>query len=408
MKISLTKSALFSNIHHDKNLNVKQLLISCKENHKTRNANTNTKMSLLSETKDKEYTRCFSNESILPSTHLQTTNNIFNSTSCNSNCKSTRNKNSLKHKLVTSFTSRSVISSNINLRHNHKHDKHVLRCSSNNFNAKQKCQNRVNVLPKQVMEIYKKGIPRDQLMHSVIPIHNVRTEIQAQSFPIISAKKMVKNMLPREYDYNRVKKPEEVIKDSYHSVVRSEKKLINKHINAVNKLITHDYNSSFGLALRNRFSEKYIKNETVLNLDRDPKFAEMIDSLINKNFKLKGEVSEVINTTNKQNDVEHKRKLYQRYRQVMIRAAIHFQKLDITIEEFYDRKKRVDEIGQYEHNKNTLLIRAIKAKDLERITKMVKENSFIVLDCDMVRNSSYHLCIVSTNSYTLGCQKEFL
>ena len=73
MKISLTKSALFSKLHRDKNLNVKQLLISCKENTKTRNLNTNTKMSLLSETKDKEYTRCFSNESIFPTTHLQTT-----------------------------------------------------------------------------------------------------------------------------------------------------------------------------------------------------------------------------------------------------------------------------------------------------------------------------------------------
>jgi ribosomal protein L10 len=68
----------------------------------------------------------------------------------------------------------------------------------------------------------------------------------------------------------------------------------------------------------------------------------------------------------------------------MIRAAIHFQKLDITIEEFYDRRKNINEISKYEYNKNTLLIRAIKAKDLERITKMVKENSFIVLDCDMV------------------------
>ena len=159
---------------------------------------------------------------------------------------------------------------------------------------------------------------------------------------------------------------------------------MNKHINAVNKLITHDYNSSFSLVPKHKFSEKYIKNETVLDLDRNPKFVEMINSLINKNFKLKGEINEVINTTNKQNDIEHKKKLYQRYRQVMIRAAIHFQKLDITIEEFYDRKKNINEISQYEYTKNTLLIRAIKAKDLERITKMVKENSFIVLDCDMV------------------------
>jgi hypothetical protein len=386
MKISLTKSALFSKLHNDKNLNVKQLLISPRVNTKTRNLKTNTKMSLLSETKDKEYTRCFSNESMFPTTHLQTTNNIFNSTSCNSNSKSTRNKNTVQNKLFTSFTSRSMISTKINLRHNHKHEKHLFRCNSNNnnFTTKQKFQNRVNVLPKKVMEIYKKGIPFNELLHSIIPIHNIQKEIQAQSFPIISSKKMVKNMLPREYDYNRIKKPEEVIKDSYHNVVRSEKKLMNKHINAVNKLITHDYNSSFHLVPKNKFSEKYIKNETVHELEQNPKFIEMINSLINKNFKLKGEVSEVINTTNKQNDIEHKKKLYQRYKHVMIRAAIHFQKLDITIEEFYDRKKNINEISQYEYNKNTLLIRAIKAKDLERITKIVKENSFIVLDCDMV------------------------
>ena len=196
MKISLTKSALFSKLHNDKNLNVKQLLISPRANTKTRNLNTNTKMSLLSETKDKEYTRCFSNESMYPTTHLQTTNNIFNSTSCNSNSKSTRNKNTVKNKLFISFTSRSMISSKINLRHNHKHEKHLFRCNSNNnnFTTKQKFQNRVNVLPKKVMEIYKKGIPFNELIHSIIPIHNIRKEIQAQSFPIISSKKMVKNI----------------------------------------------------------------------------------------------------------------------------------------------------------------------------------------------------------------------
>ena len=226
-----------------------------------------------------------------------------------------------------------------------------------------------------------------------------------KGFPLIAPKKIVKNILPKEYDFNKVKTPEEVLRNAYHPVVRYQKNVLNKHINAINQEINVNYSNTFCLIKKDKFSEKFRMCQDLIDLEKDTKLIEMIGELINKNFKLGNEINEVLEEKKRKEEYERKQKILLRFKQVLIRAAIHFKRLNINLDDFLTKNSKT--IQPFEEASSYNLICAIKDKDPEAVLRMIKQNKFVVFDFDHVRYI-YLIYIVQTNSFTLGCKKKFI
>ena len=240
----------------------------------------------------------------------------------------------------------------------------------------------------EILNVFKTGL-RKKEMELVLGSEEERKKSifskksEEKGFPIISSKKMVKNILPKEYDFNKVKSPEEVLRNAYHPVVRYQKNVLNKHINAINQEINVNYSNMFNLIKKEKFSEKFRMCQDLIDLEKDTKLIEMISDLINNNFKLANEIDEVLEAKKKKEEFERKQKILLRFKQVLIRAAIHFKRLNIELDDFLSKNSKT--IKPFEEESSYNLICAIKDKDPDAVIRMVKENNFVVLDFDNVK-----------------------
>ena len=210
-----------------------------------------------------------------------------------------------------------------------------------------------------------------------------------QAFPMITSKKLVKNILPKEYNFIKEKSPDEVLRNAYHPVVRFQKKLLNKHINNINKEINVDYSHTFTLVKKGNFSERFRMSCNLIDLEKDTNLVELIEKIIQSNFKLTKEIDSVIEQKRKREEKEKKQKLYFTFKRTLIRAAIHFKRLDINLIDFLNMKNPLH-IQPYEHKESYELICAIKDKNIDIICRMVRDNYFLVFDFDNVSDIHSH------------------
>ena len=234
----------------------------------------------------------------------------------------------------------------------------------------------------QIKSLFKKGLTEYE--YSQIKQYSVdEGKYQRQAFPMVNSKKLVKNLLPKEYDFVKEKTPDEVLRHAYHPVVRFQKKLLNKHINNINKEINVDYSHTFTLVKKGNFSERFRMSGNLIDLEKDTRLLELIEKFIQNNFKLANEIDSVIEQKRKREEQERKQKLYFKFKRTLIRAAIHFKRLDIKLIDFLNMKNPLH-IQPYEHKESYELICAIKDKDIETTCRMVRDNYFLVFDFDNV------------------------
>lgn len=242
---------------------------------------------------------------------------------------------------------------------------------------------------KQIINMFKKGITSRELDKiNELSKKNHPNIIGPITYPIIAPKKIVKNILPKEYNFKQSKTPDEVLRNAYYPVVRYQKKILNKHINAINKEIGVSYSSWFNLIKKENFSEKLQTTQDLIELQKDKRLIEMIQKLINANFKLKKEVSKVIHENREKEEYERKQKILSKYKVVLIKAAIHFKRLHISINDFY--KMEIKSIKPFSNEGTFRLICAIKDKDVNVINYILDHDSFLVYDFDNFKQTPLH------------------
>ncbi len=242
---------------------------------------------------------------------------------------------------------------------------------------------------KQIINMFKKGITSRELDKiNELSKKNHPNIIGPITYPIIAPKKIVKNILPKEYNFKQSKTPDEVLRNAYYPVVRYQKKILNKHINAINKEIGVSYSSWFNLIKKENFSEKLQTTQDLIELQKDKRLIEMIQKLINANFKLKKEVSKVIHENREKEEYERKQKILSKFKVVLIKAAIHFKRLHISINDFY--KMEIKSIKPFSNEGTFRLICAIKDKDVNVINYILDHDSFLVYDFDNFKQTPLH------------------
>ena len=69
--------------------------------------------------------------------------------------------------------------------------------------------------------------------------------------------------------------------------------------------------------------------QDLIDLQSNEKLVEMINRLINNNFKLNKEVKKIIDINELNEKYLHNKKILQRFKEILIRCAIHFKRLNI-------------------------------------------------------------------------------
>jgi hypothetical protein len=149
-------------------------------------------------------------------------------------------------------------------------------------------------------------------------------------------------------------------------------------------------------------------SSNLINLEKDTRLLELIEKFIQSNFKLANEIDSVIEQKRKREEQERKQKLYFKFKRTLIRAAIHFKRLDIKLIDFLNIKNPLH-IQPYEHKESYELICAIKDKDIETICGMVRDNYFLVFDFDNVSNIYIYIIMLLFSfikRHFIGLQRE--
>ena len=242
-------------------------------------------------------------------------------------------------------------------------------------------------------------------------------------YPIYGQKKMLKNIMPKEYDYNTNRTPIELLNDTYHPLLRFQKKMLNQHINAINQEIGVTYSKHFTLIDINKIPKKFQMCQELIDLQKDEKLIKLIRELIDRNFGLEKEVEKALDSQKKEKEIARKKMIYKRFSEVMLKASIHFKRLNISLEDFYSIPNYLpstrtnngiaisSDVKNVNEKNNILLdkdetsmqrkilmekngqhfFRAIKAGDKDEILSIIKSNYFIMFYRDLFLQSPLHI-----------------
>ena len=228
-------------------------------------------------------------------------------------------------------------------------------------------------------------------------------------YPVFGQKKMLKNIMPKEYDYNTKRSPLELLNDTYHPLLRFQKKMLNQHINAINQEIGVTYSKPFTLVDKEKIPVKYQMCQDLIDLQKDEKLIKLIRELIDRNFGLEEEVEKTLDIQKKKEKNLRKKQIYRRFCEVMLKASIHFKRLNISLEDFYSLHEYIptksngensnDDIIDKDKRQKRLLMekngqhffQAIRAEDTHEILRILNSNYFILFYRDNFLQSPLHI-----------------
>ena len=238
-------------------------------------------------------------------------------------------------------------------------------------------------------------------------------------YQIFNQKKMLKNIMPKEYDYNTQRTPIELLNDTYHPLLRFQKKMLNQHINAINQEIGVTYSKPFTLVDKNKIPEKFQMCQELIDLQKDEKLIKLIRELIDRNFGLEGEVDKALNLQNKEKEKERKKMIFKRLSEVMLKASIHFKRLNMSLEDFYaisnylpSARSSRENLGDIPDNKNiqsNKLLLELKKEESSRQRKILMEKNGQHFFHAIKAGDSYEiLSIINSNYFIMFYRDAFL
>jgi hypothetical protein len=161
--------------------------------------------------------------------------------------------------------------------------------------------------------------------------------------------------------------------------------------------------------------------QELIDLQKDEKLIKLIRELIDRNFGLEKEVEKALDSQKKVKENTRKKMLYKRFSEVMLKASIHFKRLNISLEDFYsipnyiptrsnnetnvsgennkDKDKEKDNERDELTRQNQLIMQkngqhlfeAIKAGDTSEIIRIMNSNYFIMFYRDVFLQTPLHI-----------------
>lgn len=228
----------------------------------------------------------------------------------------------------------------------------------------------------------------DSSINKLYPKDSFGNEI----YSVFTKHKILRNILPKEVDYNTRTSIDDIINSEIHPLLRHQKKVLTNSTN----LISQDLNVLFSQYVRLCQKKKQYgdKGEDVI-VDMDKKFIELMKMII-KNQEIEEAKK---NISQSQIDyikrMERRQYLLNKFKDVIILAYKKIKKFNIDINIFYslmdynrnDHQFQMDLILKGQH-----LFKAIKAGDIPEIIKFIDKNKYLVAYKDDFNQIPLHIC----------------
>jgi hypothetical protein len=217
-----------------------------------------------------------------------------------------------------------------------------------------------------------------------------------QIYPVFAKHKILKNILPKEVDYNTKTTINDIINNEIHPLLRYQKKIMTQSSN----LISQELNVLFAkyISLSKIKSDKEVitkRKDILIELSRDEKFIELMKTLIGKDKEKEKELQDKMNEEEKKKKLMRRKYLLNRFKKVILLACDKMKKYNIDIHIFYSLMKvnKDDENYQKEFvKKGQYLFRVIKARDIDEMINVINQNNFLVAYKDEFNQIPLHIC----------------
>lgn len=152
------------------------------------------------------------------------------------------------------------------------------------------------------------------------------------------------------------------------------------------KYLAHDlhnkFNAPFSLINSFRFKQE---NRLIHDLEI-PNYDEMnalaIKKTLEDNLKIEGTVSNIAHKIVHKEKKKTNRLIIDKFIRVLIRAAIDFQRLHISLNEFYSNEYL--NVSPFQNKNSQKLIQNIKRGNIEKVIDLIMDNKYLVRDFDYV------------------------
>ena len=200
-------------------------------------------------------------------------------------------------------------------------------------------------------------------------------------YPLLTTKKILRNILPKEIDYNTQFTINDVINDELHPMYRYQKKNLNFH----SGLISHEINFLFVKTFA--LGTMVDKRKDLINRKMDEKFSTLSKILLNQNIEEKQEEKKL--SVKKTIQLNRRKYLLGKFEDAIKRSFYQFRRMKININKFL-------EITRYdipiEYSQGIFLFKAIKDGDIDNIEKIIKSNYNYALFKDEFGQTAMHIC----------------
>jgi len=219
-------------------------------------------------------------------------------------------------------------------------------------------------------------------------------------YSVFTKHKILRNILPKEVDYNTKTSIEDILNSEIHPLLRHQKKVL---VNSTN-LISQELNVLMGHYLRlcQKKKETGDKGEDVV-VDMNKKFIELMKCIIKE--KEKEEEKKHISKSEEEHlkKMERRKYLLNKFKDVIILAYKKIKKFNIDMNIFYslmDYNKNDPQFQMELILNGQYLFKAIKAGDIPEIIKFIDQNKYLVAYKDNFNQIPLHIC-AKRNLYQL-------
>ena len=200
-------------------------------------------------------------------------------------------------------------------------------------------------------------------------------------YPLFKQKKILRNILPKEVDYNTQFTINDVIDDEMHPLYRYQKKNLTFHSGLISHEIDFLFVKHFALG------EMIDKKKDVLNKKKDEKFDILMKLLIGKKSDMRDEEKKL--TDRAKQKLIRRKYLLKKFENAIKKSFYQFRRMKIDIRTFLNITRYdipiSDSDGMY-------LFKAIKDGDIENIERLIKKNYNYALFRDEFGQTAFHIC----------------
>ena len=206
-------------------------------------------------------------------------------------------------------------------------------------------------------------------------------------YPLLNNKKILKNILPKEVDYNTQFTIMDIINEEMHPLNRFQKKNLTQHSNLISQEIELLFGKNIALSKLPFSSNIYQNSESLFNFKTGEKYNELLKRLMKPEEK---QITVGPDLIEEQKKKENRRKyVLERFKDTIKKCSFHFKRLQLTKEFFWEILFTEKNIS---YKESLYIFNAIKDGDISEIERAIKSNSKLALFKDEFNQTPLHIC----------------